>query len=54
VHRDSEVRKREIQSAELLVRDPNPVEIEIAVAKLERYQSPSTDQISVGTDFSRR
>jgi hypothetical protein len=35
-----------IHTAELLVPDPNPFEVEIAIAKLKRYESPGYDQIS--------
>jgi hypothetical protein len=36
VHRISDVRQIEIQTAEPLVPDPSPVEVEIAIAKLKR------------------
>jgi hypothetical protein len=45
VHRVSDVRQTEIHTAELLVPDPSPFDI-IAIAKLRRYKSPGTDQIS--------
>jgi hypothetical protein len=32
-------------TAELLVPDPSPFEVEIAVAKLKRYKSPGNDHI---------
>jgi hypothetical protein len=32
-------------TAEPLVPDPNPFEVEIAIAKLKRYKSPGSDQI---------
>jgi hypothetical protein len=43
VHRVSDVRQVEILTAELLVPDPSPVEVEIAIAKLERCKSPCND-----------
>jgi hypothetical protein len=36
----------EIQTAELLILDVIPFEVEIAIAKLKRYKEPGTDQIS--------
>jgi hypothetical protein len=45
VHRVSDVRQIEIHTAELLVADSSPSEVEIAIAKLKRYKSPGTDQI---------
>jgi hypothetical protein len=35
----------EIHTAEMLVPDPSPFEVEIAIAMLKRYQSPGRDQI---------
>jgi hypothetical protein len=35
----------EVHTAEPLVPDPIPFEVEIAIAKLKRYKSPSSDQI---------
>jgi hypothetical protein len=43
VHRISDVRQIEIHTAESLVPDPSPSEVEIAVAKLKRYKSPGSD-----------
>jgi hypothetical protein len=40
VHRVSDVRQIEIHTP-----DPNPFEVEIAIAKLKRYKSPGSDQI---------
>jgi hypothetical protein len=40
VHRVSDVRQIEIQTAEPLVPDPSPIEFEIAIANLKRYESP--------------
>jgi hypothetical protein len=45
VHRASDVRQIEIHIAEPLVPDPSHLEVEIAIAKLNRYKSPSSDQI---------
>jgi hypothetical protein len=45
VHRASYVRQIEIQTAEPLVPDPSPFEVEIAVARLETFKSPGSDQI---------
>jgi hypothetical protein len=44
VHSVSDVRQKEIHTAELLVSDPSLFEIEIAIAKLKRYNSPGSDQ----------
>jgi hypothetical protein len=40
VHRVSDVRHRDIHTAE-----PSPFEVEIAIAKLEKYKLPGTVQI---------
>jgi hypothetical protein len=45
VHRASDVRQIEIHTAEPLVPDPSPFELEIALAKLESYKSPGSYQI---------
>jgi hypothetical protein len=45
VHRVSYVRQIEIQTAEALVPDYSPFEVEIAIAKLKSYKSPGSDQI---------
>jgi hypothetical protein len=45
VHRVSDVRQIEIHTAEHLVRDPVPFEVEIAIADLKRNKSPGSDQI---------
>jgi hypothetical protein len=42
-----EVRQTEIYIAEPLVPEPSPFEVETAIAKLKRYKSPGSDQISV-------
>jgi hypothetical protein len=39
------VRQKDIHMAEPLVTEPSPVNVEIAVGKLETYKSPGTDQI---------
>jgi hypothetical protein len=44
VHSISDVRQTEIHAAELLVPDPSPFEVEIAIAKLKRYKPPGSDQ----------
>jgi hypothetical protein len=38
VHRVSDVRQIEIHTAEPLIPDPSPFEVEIAIAKLKRYK----------------
>jgi hypothetical protein len=45
VHRASDVRQTEVHTAEPLVPDPSPSEVEIAFAKLKKYKSPGSDQI---------
>jgi hypothetical protein len=45
VHRASDVRQIEIHTAESLIPDPSPFEVEIAIAKLNRYKPPGSDQI---------
>jgi hypothetical protein len=45
VHRVSDVRQIKIHTAEPLVPEPSPFEVEIAIAKLKRYKSPGSDQI---------
>jgi hypothetical protein len=47
VHRVSDVKQIEIHTAEPLVPDPSPLEVEIAIAKLKRCISPGSDQIPV-------
>jgi hypothetical protein len=46
VHRVSDVRQIEIDTAEPLVPDPSFFEVEIAIAKMKRYKSPGSNQIS--------
>jgi hypothetical protein len=41
----SDVRQIEVHTAEPLVPDPSCLEVEIAIAKLKKYKSPSSDQI---------
>jgi hypothetical protein len=45
VHRVSNVRQIEIHTAEPLVPDNTPPEVEIAIEILKRYKSPGSDQI---------
>jgi hypothetical protein len=45
VHRVSDVRKIKIHTAEPLVPDPRPFEVEIAIEKLKRYKLPGSDEI---------
>jgi hypothetical protein len=45
VHSVSDVRQIEIHTAEPLVPGPSRLEFEIAIAKLEEYKSPGSDQI---------
>jgi hypothetical protein len=45
VHRVSDIKQIEIQVAELLVPDPRPSEVEIAIVTLKRYKLPGSDQI---------
>jgi hypothetical protein len=46
VHFVSDVRQREIHTAELLVLEPSVFEVEMAIEKLKRHKSPSIDQIT--------
>jgi hypothetical protein len=48
VHRVSDVRQIEMHTAEPLVPEPNPFEVEIAIAKLKRYDSPGSPRGSDG------
>jgi hypothetical protein len=45
VHRVSVAGQIEIHTAELLVPDPSPFEVETAIAKLKKYKLPGSDQI---------
>jgi hypothetical protein len=44
-HNVSAVRQIEVHMAELSVRGPSHLEVEIAIAKLKKYKSPGSDQI---------
>jgi hypothetical protein len=46
VHNVSDVRQIEVHTAEPLVSGPSRLEVEIAIAKLKKYKSPDSDQIS--------
>jgi hypothetical protein len=45
VHNVSDVRQKEVHTAEPLVPCPSRLEVEIAIAKLKNYKSPGSDQI---------
>jgi hypothetical protein len=45
VHRVSDDRQREIHTAEPLVPEPSPFEVENAIANFRKYKSPGSDQI---------
>jgi hypothetical protein len=45
VHNFSDVKQTEIHTAELLVPVPSRLQVEIAIANLEKYKSGSYDQI---------
>jgi hypothetical protein len=45
VHNFNDVRQIEVHTAEPLVPGPSRLEVEIPIAKLERYKSPGSDQI---------
>jgi hypothetical protein len=51
MHNVSDVRKIEAHIAELLIPSPSRLEVEIAIAKLKEYKSPSN---SGRTDSSRK
>jgi hypothetical protein len=46
VHAIHNVKQTEIHTAEPLVPERSLSEVEIAIGKLKRYKSPSTDQVS--------
>jgi hypothetical protein len=46
VHNVSDVRQIEVHTAESLVPGPSHPEVEMAIAKLKKYKSPGSDQIS--------
>jgi hypothetical protein len=45
LHNASDIRQIEVHAAEPLVPGPSRLEVEIAIAKLENYKSPGSDQI---------
>jgi hypothetical protein len=45
VHRFSDVRQTEIHTAGPLEPDLSPLEVQIAIAKLRKYESPGGDEI---------
>jgi hypothetical protein len=45
IHRVSDVRQREIHTAELLVFDPSSFDVKSAIAKIKKYKSPGSNQI---------
>jgi hypothetical protein len=45
VHNVRNVRQIEVHTAELLVPGPSRLEVEIAIAKMEKYKSSGSDQI---------
>jgi hypothetical protein len=49
-----DVRLIEMHTTEPLVPGPSHLEVEIAIAKLKKYKSLGTDQISSRTESSRR
>jgi hypothetical protein len=44
-HMVSDVRQREMHTAESLVPDSSPSEVETAIEKLQRYKSPGSGQV---------
>jgi hypothetical protein len=47
VHNVSDARQIEVHMAEPLVPGPSRLEVEIAIAKLKKYKSPSSEQIAL-------
>jgi hypothetical protein len=45
IHKGNDVRQIETHTAEPLVPDPSPFEVEIAIAKLKSYKWPGSDHI---------
>jgi hypothetical protein len=45
VHRVNDVRQAEIHTTEPLILEPNPLEVDIALAKLKKHKSVGSDQI---------
>jgi hypothetical protein len=48
MHGDSDVRQTEMVTAEPLVSEPSPFEVEMTIEKLKRHKSPH-----IGSNFSR-
>jgi hypothetical protein len=46
MHNVSDVGQMEVHTAEPLVPGPSCLEVEIDIAKLKKYESPGSDQIS--------
>jgi hypothetical protein len=46
LHGVNDVKQTEIHTARSLVPKPNAFEVEMAIEKLKRHESPGTDQIS--------
>jgi hypothetical protein len=46
IHRVVDVRQIDIYPAEPLVPDPSPSEVDIAIAKLKRFKSSGSNEIS--------
>jgi hypothetical protein len=53
VHNTSDVREIEIHTIESLEPGPSHLEVEIALAKLRKYESPVSDQIPSDFDSER-
>jgi hypothetical protein len=53
VHNVSDVRQTEAHTAEPLVSGPSHLEVEIAIAKLKKYKSRSSDQIQARLNQAR-
>jgi hypothetical protein len=47
VHNVSDIRQIEVHTVEPLVPGPSRLKVEIAIAKLKKYKSPSSEQIVV-------
>jgi hypothetical protein len=45
IHRISDIRQLEIHTAEPLIPDPSPFEVEIEIVRSKSYESPSNDEI---------
>jgi hypothetical protein len=46
VHRVGDVRQIEINTAQPFIPEPRPLDVQISIAELKKYRSPSSDQIS--------